>query len=501
MSASGQALVVDFVRRPVGVPWNDITEAERSAGVTPTNYAIPSHEQIGYFIPNRYGTNATPGTTDMTTAVQTACDVAGQNGGRVQLLPQTYLCSSNIEVPVGDGRTVDVIGTGWANNGLLFSGAAVTKGLAYTGSALEYAGSVEDLRIRSQTGAKRCYTATNVNHPRVVRSLLRGAAGAGALFDDTLMGLLAHTTLTGCGSATEGSVEVQGTTGTSTTWKWDHSRISSAHASSAVGGLIINRTVGVTVEGGAIESCGKLIRVGHRAETVFSCVTGHIQDIDLENPGNGNPYIELGAGMSVDAFVQGWLIESIHCTGSGTTDMDNAFAIMRGNGVEFRATHFTIPGTPDACFAITGDTRGVVIGPHRHLATLAFPWVSITGAQVKAAGPRAEWNQEECPRGVVTRDSTPNLTGATPSILQSATMGGYYGRVTMTNVGATTVTSLSDGELGMEIEVFATNGNTTLTHGTGSGQFFCVGAANLTLIANLVYRFRHSGTYWAQVTG
>src|SRR5512139_795138 len=50
-------------------PYFPITNAEVSAGVTPTNYGYPE----GYV--DRYGTNTTPGTTDMTTAIQAALNV------------------------------------------------------------------------------------------------------------------------------------------------------------------------------------------------------------------------------------------------------------------------------------------------------------------------------------------------------------------------------------------------------------------------------------------
>jgi len=54
------------------------TAAEIAAGVTPTNYAYPPGNVL------RYGTNATPGTTDMTAAIQAALD-----------------CNSGIYVPDG----------------------------------------------------------------------------------------------------------------------------------------------------------------------------------------------------------------------------------------------------------------------------------------------------------------------------------------------------------------------------------------------------------------
>jgi hypothetical protein len=477
-------------------PYYPITAAEISAGVVPTSY------QYQELIPNRYGTNTTPGTTDMTAAVQAALNVAAVNGGQVRLLPEVYLCTDNLDVNVGDGETVDIVGTGWANGGILFSGASVTTGVTYTGSAFEYAGTIEHLRVRCQSGAKRCVTFIKVNQPRVLWCRFQGAAGAAAYFDSTLMALFEHTLVTGSGSATEGSVEVEGTVSVGTTFRWLHSYISGKHADSAVGGLIINRTTIVNIDGGAIESCGTPIKICTKSDSTGNLYRQfHIHNIDLENPGSGNPYIDIGSGLSAGGLVVNIEVNSVDATPSGTATVPYFLRANNFTGLSVHSTHFTLGAAPTSCFELGSFFSGAYIQPHRNLSSLAVTWVRVNGTQVKAAGPRLPWNSEDCARGLVGRTSIQNLTGATPSILVSSTMGGYYGCVTMTNGGATTVTSLSDGEIGMEIELSATNGNTTLTHGTGSGQFFCVGAANLLLTANLVYRFRHNGTYWAQVTG
>lgn len=54
-----------------------ITAAERAAGVTPVNYAIPSHTAVGYVIAERYGAVA-DGATNNATAFANASLVAGQ---------------------------------------------------------------------------------------------------------------------------------------------------------------------------------------------------------------------------------------------------------------------------------------------------------------------------------------------------------------------------------------------------------------------------------------
>lgn len=67
------------------------TAAEIAAGVTPANYAYPP------LTVNRYGSNAVPGTTDMTAAVNAAIAVANATGvgGVVQFLGTKYLLGSS----------------------------------------------------------------------------------------------------------------------------------------------------------------------------------------------------------------------------------------------------------------------------------------------------------------------------------------------------------------------------------------------------------------------
>lgn len=65
------------------------TGAETAAGATIADYSVPNHLQCGYISPLRYGVNTTPGTTDMTAAMNTAVAVAKQlTAGAYILLPQ-----------------------------------------------------------------------------------------------------------------------------------------------------------------------------------------------------------------------------------------------------------------------------------------------------------------------------------------------------------------------------------------------------------------------------
>lgn len=64
------------------------TAAELAAAITPTNYAYPAG------VVDRYGTNAFPGTTDMTAAIKASVSQMAQSGAAVQFLASTYLVTS-----------------------------------------------------------------------------------------------------------------------------------------------------------------------------------------------------------------------------------------------------------------------------------------------------------------------------------------------------------------------------------------------------------------------
>lgn len=88
--------VVNYVRHPIGVWQFDMVEAEITAGVVIVN------EIYSPGIVDRYGNNTTPGTTDMTTAIQAAVDVAHQYGygGEVHFLHSVYRTTSAIVYPL-----------------------------------------------------------------------------------------------------------------------------------------------------------------------------------------------------------------------------------------------------------------------------------------------------------------------------------------------------------------------------------------------------------------
>ena len=146
------------------------TAAETAAGVTPTNYLYPH----GFV--DRYGTNTSPGTTEMGPAIRKALDCVPLTGGGIQFLKdQVYLTSAVIYIPqriagpasrVGiliEGNNATLVGPGngtitllETGTGTLSTGGATNWGLPpETAATIHYGTVIQNLRFTScQQGLK-----------------------------------------------------------------------------------------------------------------------------------------------------------------------------------------------------------------------------------------------------------------------------------------------------------------------------------------------------------
>ncbi len=81
--------------QPVSAPLYERTAAETTAGVMPADRTYPPLNVL------RYGSNASPGVTDMTAAIRAALSVAAVGGGAVHAPAQSYRITAPITVPAG----------------------------------------------------------------------------------------------------------------------------------------------------------------------------------------------------------------------------------------------------------------------------------------------------------------------------------------------------------------------------------------------------------------
>jgi len=478
------------------------TAAEIAAGVTPTNYAWPT------LVPLRYGAVG-DGITNDAVAVQAAFNVAGKAGGEVYFpAGYTFLCSADITVPTAStfgGPCASMRGQGWPNYSIAF-GTGSTYGFIYLGggattggvtsSNYYYAGTVFNVGVKMSGTANTAFYCNSVNQPQLNKVWIAGTSGQGraVYFLNCLLPAFADCLVTGMGSASQGSVEFDSCTSA----LWRGSRISGGVTT--VGGLLIDRCTNFTGNCMAIESCGPPIKIASKSESSLFCTGIVLDGLELENPGN-NPYIDIGQGLSGSALVLNVHIRGLFGSPSGTTTVPYAVRFKYTSGIVIESPHFTLGSAPTSCFEMPDTTcTGVTIRAARNLQSLAVPWVRYNATQVFSAGPQYDWWLGK------TRNSFPicqvdglkdffntALTGTTPDIRVSTTMGGYYSAVSMSNGGSTTVTSLAGGELGMHLYILASDSNTTLTNGNSGGAFRLRVGSNVTMSAGKIYEFVNDG--------
>lgn len=128
---------VDLSQSLIGQHLYPQTTAESDAGVTPTNYYYPPGNVL------RYGTNTTPGTTDMSTAIQAAVDT----NEKVFVPDGDYLCESIITLRDG----IELYGAGITTTRIIKNADnGASQGVIYanSGSSAAY---IEDLKIHDLT--------------------------------------------------------------------------------------------------------------------------------------------------------------------------------------------------------------------------------------------------------------------------------------------------------------------------------------------------------------
>jgi putative cofactor-binding repeat protein len=126
-AAAGSSLLKEAQAQTCTPPCHGETAAEAAAGITPANYAYPPGDVL------RYGTNTSPGTTDMTAAIQCAINQAAQSEGSPAYVPAgryfvpsaTLKLHSNVQL-YGDGSS-SIIEFGTTANRDCITGTTVSN--------------------------------------------------------------------------------------------------------------------------------------------------------------------------------------------------------------------------------------------------------------------------------------------------------------------------------------------------------------------------------------
>ena len=129
-ATSGLPYVLNPSGQPIGSVHYRITDAETAAGVTIVDYSKKPGNVL------RYDSNTTPGTTDMTAAIQAAIDSTADGNGTVSIPAGTYLISSSLLVR---NRTW-IIGEGMFNSIIKVADDTNDAALRFETTGLDYVG-------------------------------------------------------------------------------------------------------------------------------------------------------------------------------------------------------------------------------------------------------------------------------------------------------------------------------------------------------------------------
>lgn len=221
------------------------TDAEIAASVTPTDYSYPEGTV------NRYGPNTTPGTTDMTAAINAAISV----GGSVFFLGETYAAqgiTANQDYQMFFGQAGTVVKKN--ANGTLMTVSGNRCGM---------------FNIRFD-GAGATYTGSNIVKSGVQLTLLHCssyAAASRAVLDSDGNGLRIagtnHVYQTLGATSSDYDIEIAGS--------GLYAKITDVYTSQSTGGIYVNGASGVSISGGQF---GKLTVLTGWAQVVNCRING-----------------------------------------------------------------------------------------------------------------------------------------------------------------------------------------------------------------------------------
>lgn len=486
------------------------TAAELAAGVTPVNL------QYQQGIVDRYGTNTTPGTTDMTTAINNAIAAASRGGASnfgnaVTFLSGTYAFSSDITMPMGDPNltgggiyAVTIQGQGKEQTILKAVSGSFTHGLYYNGgSNYKNMGTLRDLQIDGSGLLVDAITMSFAQMGKIDNVNVRHCIGRGLYVNNCLMSRASNMFVTTCSSNGSSQIEIDGTltgsTGGTTTFILDHCW-SQGGAVGCTAALAIDRSNNVSIINGAYESSGFCFVISGKTAS-FGCFGVVFDNVDFESPG-ASAYFAAGFGLSGGVLTNFGLR---NCTGEGPGAISYVCIMQQTSGffVEGAGTDFILGGSQAVVWNLFGTTNinaRIDACPLMVNASSTVPWVDVNGAQIRSAGPLVRWEQGTQVAPYFFGQKA--VSGATWSVWvdgANVNQGSYYRTLVASNVGATGINGLP-GDAGMEINIIG-DGFSTLPQGVAGNNFDTVAGANLLLLANHYYQFRYDGSRgcWRQL--
>ncbi|MDE1828216.1 MAG: hypothetical protein KGH65_03595 [Candidatus Micrarchaeota archaeon] len=430
------------------------------------------------------------GVTDDTANLQAAINSIASSGGTV-VMPtgQALITGTGITVPA----LVSLRGQSMSKTQLLLNSSTASVTLSSTPYVNHY-GYMSDFTVNGNNLA----TAGMVIQGRSILGLNRvyffGVPGRG-LYINSCIDIECNMLLfQNCGTATLGQFEIDGVAvaGNISTTILLNSIYISTGATGCQAGLKIDRSRGISIVGGAIESCGIPLMVCSKSEGTYGVNQLTLRNVDMENA--TDHYIEAGYGWS-GATGQGTVNMSVtNSNGSVSGSPSILYAVKLKNTDSFTGINnsWSLTASPTSVYWLEG-TSNLRTSLSQHGGSIAYPFVSVNSATRADAVPYLDWKLLGG-ASIFFQGASFALNSATPSISGDTLVS--------TNSGvATTITNVTGGIQGQLMAIYAGDANTTLKHlNTGAGQFRLKSGANTALSVGLTYLFilDSSGT-WSQI--
>lgn len=400
-------------------------------------------------------------------------------GGRFRCLSDIVV---NIVANVGG---IDITGEGQNYSEIEFFGSGATNGLWINGtSGFQYAGAIRNLTVNGSNTNPAGIKLTYLNRPVLDKVIIRAVAGTGLLVDNVIMPTINDSLILGCGTPSKYGAEFN--VGTCAVLRQVYIAGGEAPGGTSLraGGLSVNRWANFNMLGGAIESTNTPITICNQTEGSSYCVAGTFIGVDLENPGNNRPYIDIGAGWTGAAGfgVRSYSFIACHGTPSGTTLVPYGVNVTNTDAARFENCYFSVAGAVVCNWNFPGTNYATVVTGNRGFFGSSYPWIMENGVHNKFATPYVDYSRLQNPNYL---NSVRTITsGTTFSASIFAVQGGLYKNFYLNYASPTNVTNITDGDYTAQIILTTSNANITLVHGAGgAGQILFKSGVNLSLAA------------------
>ena len=433
-------------------------------------------------------------------AMASAITSLSLHGGAIKLNSGTYLFDAEVLIspPVSYIKRINIVGSGMFAT--MMKWTAATNGIRIDGATgdttIVASGSIRELTLHGNDIALDGVTAKDIFQFELDRVFVEFFVRRGVYIHWCITPKLSHCLFTANGGTGYAQIEVD----RSTTFLWEHCYMSGhslAHVPDC--GMKIDGTGPSTLIGGAIESTGIPIKICSKSEGTYCCMSCTLMNVNFENPGDGNPYIEAGYGWTGanGGGVQKLVLINNSFSGSGTTSCPYPIKLKHTTAFNL-VSHGGAGNVADTVAFIKFE------GTTNRYASWS-PWSGPTGINMVElnglirpdANPSQPWTMEGTGE-IIRFTSTLTIDAAEPEVFVPLPGGVQTANTTATVINSITPIGGIIPYHGQSLYVMCEDSHTSIAHNavTHTGfKIFTPTAGTVALSIGRIYKFIYNGNH------